>query len=186
MRRTSPGALVFLGFVVAVVAWTLESWLVSSGRPMVIPPPTLPITLVALAVLVLVLAWPIRRYTRALREAADRAAERAKLLGADAPEDASATEDRVKRVDPQQAVRVVALAKASSMTGAVISGGAVGMTVFVLTRPVIAADSTIASVVVLVAAGLLLAAGLLAESWCALPPEDGPRGLGRQQAAPTT
>lgn len=181
MRRTSPPALVFLGFVAAVLGWTLESWLVSTGRSMLVPPLTLPVTLVVLAAVLLILAWPVRRYTRELHDRAERAAaaEREGRALEESPQDPSR-----KRVDPQLAIRVLALAKASSLTSSLIGGASVAILLFVATRPVVTFDNAFGAGASLVGAIALLVAGLLAESWCALPPSDGPRGV-RTNAAPT-
>lgn len=77
-----------------------------------------------------------------------------------------------KRVDPVFAIRVLAFAKASSLAGSVIGGAAVSVVVFVLTRPVIAEALLPLSIAGLVGAAVLLVAGLIAESWCVLPPDD--------------
>lgn len=189
MRRTSPGVLALLAFIVAVSTWTLETWLVSSGRAMFTPPITLAITLVVLAIVLLVLAWPIRRYTGELgstpREGrATDATEEEHAERSDAEQRRAEAAGR-RRVDPQHAVRVLALAKASSLTASVLGGLAFAVVVFVVTRPVVATGSTVDALAALVGAIVLLVAGLLAESWCALPPDDGAHGTRPQRAAPT-
>ncbi|GGA71223.1 hypothetical protein GCM10011490_22370 [Pseudoclavibacter endophyticus] len=182
-QRTRPLTLILLAIVAGVLAWIVEVWLVSTGFPMLVPPVTLPVTLVIVALALLALAWPIRTYTRALRRQRDAIRDaRSRRPDADpdaAGDDSESTADRrrdatpPKRVDPVLAVRVLAFAKASSMAASVIGGAMVAATVYVVTRPVIAESLLPLAIAGLVGAAVLLVAGLLAESWCALPPEDG-------------
>lgn len=172
-RRTSPLALLLLALACAGGAWAVESWLVSAGRAIVVAPMTLPITLSVTAIVLLALAWPIRRYTRALAEARRHLDERSRSGGGDGDdargaELAKAAMDR--RVPPQRAVMVLAFAKASSLTGALIGGSSAGALMFLLTRTVVTGSSVPEAACATIAAALLLAAGLTAESWCALPP----------------
>lgn len=155
MTRTPPLLLVVLGVVSAVVALLLQLTLGAVGLSKLVPQLTLSVTLVLIAVVVVVLALPVRRATRGARR--DGAATRA------APK---------RRVDPFYATRVVLIAKASAVTGAILAGAGVGVLVELLTRPVSAASTVWGAVAMLVAAILVLIAGLLAESWCTVPPED--------------
>lgn len=79
---------------------------------------------------------------------------------------------RPKRVDPVHAVRVLAFAKASAMAGAVIAGAMVAVIAFVLTRPVISDTLFPLALAGFGGAVVLLVAGLVAESWCVLPPDE--------------
>lgn len=198
-QRTKPVTLILLAIVGAAIAWVLEIWIVGSGWPMFVPPLTMPITLAVVAVVLLVLAWPVRAYTRALRRQRDARDERRKRAGDDDEfagsgaggagagssdgtrgvgdqrrgngPDARVDEAAPKRVDPVYAVRVLAFAKASSLAGSVLAGGSAGVLVFVLTRPVIAQGLLPESIAGVVGAVVLLVAGLVAESWCLLPPD---------------
>jgi hypothetical protein len=77
------------------------------------------------------------------------------------------------RVDPFYATRAVVLAKASSLTGALLGGAAVAVLVFLLTRSVIPPVSSLALAIATVVAGIvLLVGGLIAEKMCTLPPTD--------------
>ena len=174
--RTGAATLGLLAIVASALGWMLDTWLAGSGRPILTPPLTLPITLVVVAVVVLVLAWPVRRYTRALRAQVEAEREReahddAREHGRDEPPaPGSDAETRAPRVDPARAVRVLALAKASSHAAALMGGFVLGVLAFVMTRPVVV-DALVRDVVLAVAgAAVLLVAGLVAESWCALPP----------------
>ena len=152
MKRTQPTSLSALGLLGLVLGFLIEIAAVSSGRPIIVPPLTLPITLVALAVAVVILAWPIRQSTRGKAK---------------------------RRVNPFVAMRVAVLAKASSLSGSLFLGAALGMVLYILSRSVVSAVTSVwlASGTALGAA-ILLAGGLLAEYFCTLPPDDeqGERG----------
>ena len=146
MTRTRPSVLLLLGAAGAVLGWFVELALVASGRPAVIPPITLGVAVGLIGVLIVLLALPISRVTR-------------KVAGA--------------HVDPFYATRVVLLAKASSLAGALVTGLAAAILVFLLTRSVLPAVGSVSmAVVTLVGAIVLLAGGLVAEKMCTLPPED--------------
>lgn len=156
MNRTRPSSLLILAAVGASAGWLLEFVLVGSGRAAAIPPVTLGAALGVFGLAIVALAWPVFRVVR-------------RVAGA--------------RVDPFYATRVVLLAKASSLAGALLSGGAAAILVFLLTRPVLpAAGSVTMTVVTVVGAVVLLVGGLVAEKMCTLPPEDSdPHG----QASPS-
>jgi hypothetical protein len=111
-----------------------------------VPPISLAITLVGIGVIVVLVAWPIRQAVRG---------------------------DRTRRVDPFRAARIAVLAKASSITGALVLGVGVGIAIFLLTRSVQPpAATTWMAVATAIGAALLLAGGLVAEHFCTLPPDD--------------
>lgn len=143
MTRTS--AVTVLGCVAigALAAFLGEWMLVASGRLALVPPIPLGIVLAVIAGLLLAFAWPVR-------QAAHGEA----------------------RVDFRHATSALGLAKASALVGALLTGAAAGALAFFATRPVLAGEAAAAVVVVAIGAGALLAAGLVAESWCALPPDD--------------
>jgi hypothetical protein len=138
--------LLLLAVLGAGAGWFLETALVSAGSPAFIPPYTLAIALAGIGVIVVFIARPVYR---AVRRTA------------------------TTRVDPFYATRAVVLAKASSLTGALFAGVAVGALVFLLTRSVVPAGGAIAMTIVTIAGSLvLLAGGLIAEKMCTLPPDD--------------
>lgn len=149
MKPTRALPLVVVAGVGMVAGWLAELMLVGSGRPSLVPPITLGVALGLIGVLVVLAALPVYRVVR-------------RVAGA--------------RVDPFYATRIVLLAKASSLTGAILSGVALAVLVFLLTRSVVAASSIGMAVVTVVGAAMLLVGGLVAEKMCTLPPEDdGPR-----------
>lgn len=157
MTRTKPSVLILLFVIGAAAGWLLEMMLVSSGRPSLVPPVTLGIGVALIGVLIVLLALPVYRVVR-------------RVAGA--------------HVDPFYATRIVLLAKASSLTGAIVTGVSAAVVAFLLTRSVVAAAGSLGmAIATLVGSVLLLAGGLVAEKMCTLPPEDdGPGGAQRPGA----
>jgi len=146
VTHTRSWTVIAFGLVGAIVGFVLEVALAAGGMPVLIPPYTLAITLVAAAAVVVALAVPIRRSIRGT----------------------SAT-----RINPFRAMRVVVLAKASSLVGGLIAGFGVGIVVFLLTRPVVAdVGSLWPGFAAALGGATLLVAGLVAERMCTLPPDE--------------
>jgi hypothetical protein len=146
VTRTKPLHLFLLAALGTAALWFAETALAASGRPVLIPPFTLGIALVLIGVIIVLMAWPVRRVARG---------------------------DRAARVDPFYATRVVMLAKASSLGGALLAGGGLGIAGYLLSRSVLPpVDSITMAVGTALGAIVLLVAGLVAEHWCMIPPED--------------
>ncbi|WP_025158237.1 DUF3180 domain-containing protein [Leifsonia aquatica] len=146
MNRTRPTSLIGLGIVGLVIGFLGELAASAMGVAVFIPPLTLPITLVAVAAIIVAFAVPIRRAVRG------RSA---------------------RRIDPFQATRIVVLAKACGLSGALLTGAGIGLLAYLLSRDVLPGGSSILlTVLATVGAVVLLVAGLIAESFCSLPPED--------------
>lgn len=161
MRRTSVSALLVLALIGGVLAGLVQTALAGSGRAVLVAPVTLPIALAAIGAIVIVLALPIRRMTRGPRR------------GAAAAQTATAARPGGDPVDPFYATRVVMLAKASALTGALLSGVGAGMLVYLLSRSVVPGVGSVASAALgLVGAIALLVCGLVAEHMCRIPPRD--------------
>ncbi|MEQ6896537.1 DUF3180 domain-containing protein [Microbacterium sp. KR10-403] len=146
MKRTGPASLIVAAVLGAGAGYLFDQLLTSAGRPTFTPQLSLPVLLLALGVIVVLLALPIRRATQGT---------------ADAP------------VNPFHAVRIAMLAKASSLVGAVFTGVSVGLILFLLTRP---AEPSVGSLSALigtaVCAVLLLVGGLIAEHLCTIRKDD--------------
>ncbi|WAC66758.1 DUF3180 family protein [Agrococcus sp. SL85] len=155
MRRTTATALVAAALIGGGLLWVLEASLVMSGRAAIVPPLTLGPALALLAAVLLLVAWPVRQAARGRR-----------------------------RIDHRHATGVLGLAKASSIVGALLLGAALGALGFFASRAVVAGDAVLALAVVGGGALLQLVAGLLAEHWCVLPPDDEDEARARG-AAPT-
>ena len=145
MKHTRVPTLLILAVIGGAAGALLEIALAASGRPIVSLPITLAIALPVIGGIVVTLAVPIRRMTR----------------GNGKP-----------RVDPFYATRIVMLAKASALTGALVAGFGIGVLAYLLTRSVIGVGSVTQAIATIVGAGVLLAAGLVAERMCTVPPHD--------------
>ncbi|MDT0186452.1 DUF3180 domain-containing protein [Microbacterium sp. ARD31] len=153
MTRTGAGVLLVAAVIGTAVGFALDQMLTASGRPTFTPAVTLPILLIALGGAVVALAYPIHRAARG-----------------DAP----------ARIDPFRAVRVAMLAKASSIVGASVAGLALGLALFLLTRPVPpSVGSMVAIVGTAAAGGILVAAALYAEHLCTIRKDDDDEQPGR-------
>ncbi|PPF13247.1 DUF3180 domain-containing protein [Rathayibacter sp. AY1G1] len=145
MRRTRISTLLGLGLAGAVAGFLLDLAIAAAGRPVLIPPLTVPLTLIVVAALVLGFAVPIHR----------------------------ATKGTLRRpIDPFRAMRVVVLAKASSHVGALLLGASGGILVYLLSRAIPSLGSVWQDVATIVGALVLLVAGLVAEHLCTIPPSD--------------
>ncbi|SIT83900.1 DUF3180 domain-containing protein [Microbacterium sp. RU33B] len=146
MTRTRPGILIVAAILGVGVGFLVDQLLTASGRPTFTPAVTMPILLAVLGGFVVFLAWPIRRATR----------------GASG-----------SPVNPFRAVRVAALSKASSILGALFTGFAGGLALFVGTRPGDPSLGSLGTVIATAVCGaLLVAAGLVAEYLCTIRKDD--------------
>lgn len=138
--------LIGLTLIGAVLGWLGQMSLASAGAPSLTPPVTLVVALVGIAAILLGLGWPIRQVVRG---------------------------KRTRRVDPFFAMRVLVFSKASSLTGALLTGAAGGLVVYALTRAALPLLPGIwADALTLLAALALVVAGLVVENWCRIPPDD--------------
>lgn len=146
MTRTRPLTLVLLAAFGITAGWFLETALTAAGRPIVIPPFTLAVALLLIGVVIVIMALPVRRVSRGVPNA---------------------------RIDPFYATRVVVLAKASSLSGALLGGGGLGIAFYLLSRSVLPGVGSITmAFATAVGALLLLVGGLVAEHMCTIPPDD--------------
>lgn len=146
MKRTNVTTLVLLALIGGIGGGFLETALAASGRPIVLPPLTLGLALLAIGIMVVVLALPIRRLTRG-----------------------KATQP----IDPFYSTRVLVLAKASALSGSLVTGFGVGVLIYLLSRSVVPGVGSVAqAVATIVGAACLLAGGLIAEHMCTIPPDD--------------
>ena len=157
MKRTGPAPLIGLFLIGGVVAYLFELVMQSRGGLIFVPPLTVAVTLAAVAVAVILLAIPIRRRVKGKRK---------------------------EPIDPLYAARVLALAKASSLAGALLGGVGAGILFYLFSRPIAPNEAILTNVILhIVSAATLVAAGLIAESLCALPPEDNDEGAVGEPAA---
>ena len=146
MTRTNPLHLVLLVGFGGVLMWLVETTLAASGRAVLIPPFTLGIALLLIGVIVVVMALPVRKVAR-------------RVPGS--------------TVDPFYATRVVIIAKASSLAGALLAGAGLGVGFYLLSRAVLPAVGSITmAFAAALGAVVLLVAGLVAENMCTIPPDE--------------
>lgn len=146
MKRTHASTIIAFALGGLVIGYLLDLAVVTAGTKALVPPISLAITLVGVAVIVVALAWPIRRAVKG---------------------------KATKHLDPFRAMRIAVLAKACSLSGALVLGVGLGITLFLITRSVVPSAGTIwLALATAIGAGLLLAGGLVAEWCCTLPPDD--------------
>jgi len=146
MKRTHASTVIAFVLAGAVAGYLVDLAIVSAGGNAIVPPLSLPVTLVGVAALVVAFAWPIRRAVKG---------------------------KATKHLDPFRAMRTAVLAKACSLSGSLVLGFGVGITLFLLTRSVIPPAGTVwLALATAIGAALLLAGGLIAEAFCTLPPDD--------------
>jgi hypothetical protein len=155
VRRTSPVSLVGIAIAGAAIGWLLQVGLTAGGSATFIPPGTLASVLFILAFGLLLLGRPVRRLVNGKAR---------------------------RPVDPFFAMRVLVLAKASSLTGALLVGAAAALVAYSVSRAGSAATPGFwPDVLMGLGAVALGVAGLIVEWWCRIPPEDrsDPRGPDR-------
>ncbi|KQQ25554.1 MULTISPECIES: DUF3180 domain-containing protein [unclassified Frondihabitans] len=157
MKRTSPSTVVAFLVVALAAGFVFNAVLASTQRPVAVPSITLGLVLLAIAAIVISLAVPVFRVARGRTK---------------------------ERIDAYYATRVVLIAKASSLSGALFGGFVGGMLIYMLTRGVsVPASSLVPTVIGVVGGVVLLVAGLVAEHMCSIPPEDGDSDKGQPQQA---
>ena len=145
MNRVRPVTLLLLAVAGAAAGWLLEVALTQGGRPALVLPLSFGVVVLVLAVGTIAGAVPVRRVAKGRPGA---------------------------RVDPFVAARVVVLAQAGYLTGAVLSGTTLAFLLFLVTRPVLGEGVLWPSILGVVAAVALVAAGVIAEEMCRIPPAD--------------
>ncbi|WP_353987214.1 DUF3180 domain-containing protein [Ruicaihuangia caeni] len=146
MKRTGPVSLLVLAVIGLAAGIMLDTGLAAAGRPVFVPPITLAVALALIGAVLVALARPVRK------------AVKARTLNA---------------IDPFYAIRVLVLAKASSLAGSLIGGFGIGVIVYLLSRSVVAAGGAVLLSAASVVGGAALVTGaLIAERMCSLPPGD--------------
>ena len=146
MTRTRPGPLVALAVIGTVVGFLLQIGLAAASLPKLRVEYTFAVTIGLIALVIVVLAVPVYRATHGpLRQP----------------------------IDSFYATRVLALGKASSLAGALLVGLGIGLALDLLIRSSTTTGDLVArDLATLGSAILLLAAGLVAEFLCRVPPRD--------------
>jgi hypothetical protein len=147
-----------------VIAWSLVyvfvRLMIANGASVPVATTTVLVTLPSIAILELVFAWPVLRYSRAMKKFAPGA-------------------ERPKRVDPFYATKVLALAKATSIAGALFLGAALGLVFMQLGAPVVP-DSIALNFVALVESIALIAVALFIERSCKIKDDGDSKNAGSE------
>lgn len=150
-----------------VVSWSVVYVLVrlilQNGASIPIATNTVLITLPSIAVIELAIAIPVFKYRSELQKFATSGV-------------------RPKRLDPFYAMRVVVLAKATSIAGALFLGTAIGLVFMQLSQPVIA-DSIWRNLVALVESVVLISVALFIEKACKLPDDGENSGKAKESSS---
>ena len=171
MKPTKALSLILTVVVVAPLAWLAAVLLVLRGYASPVSGVNISVTLVAVGLVILGLAWPIFRYRNALKRQSKAASQSQGLSVAPV----TVSSKRPARVDPFYAVRVLVLSKAITFTSALFIGWHLGVVLMQLTAPIVVAG-VLKNIVALVASGFALAAALTVERICRLP-DDGASAL---------
>jgi hypothetical protein len=148
VRPARVSSVVLAAAVTAVAGWLLLDLLIRQGAAR--PPLPWPAALgpAVVAVVVLVLARDVRRAVRGEKPTG-------------------------RRVDPLTAARVAVLAKASAYAGGLLTGWYVAQGIALLTQLTNGRrDRLIVAALTALACVFLAVAGLVAQRWCRLPPDD--------------
>lgn len=155
MTHTRVSTLIALAVAGGVISWAAQALLTTAGSPSFVPPGTFGGAVGLVGVILVALAWPIRRYVK-------------RHPGA-------------KPVDALYATRVVLLGKAGALAGALFVGAALGVVASLVVRPVVPEQAVAVTVVSVVGAILLTLGGVIAERWCTVPPESDETTLGSEE-----
>jgi LytS/YehU family sensor histidine kinase len=145
MKKTNPLTLLILGPVGFGIGFLFDLLLVGSGRPMITVPWTMSLCLALIGIASLLLGLRVKWATKP---------------------------GPGRRIDPIVAVQILTVAKASSITGSLVTGFTAGLLVFILSRAQVAASVLPQTVVGVVSAFILLVCAVIAERLCRIPPSD--------------
>ena len=153
MKPTKLSLLLLISIPSTLASFFVASFMVGRGLQVPVSPANLLITLAAISAVLLALAIPIWRYRSALKQKSTQ---------------------RPKRVDPFYAVRVLLLAKASSLAGVLFASWHLGVAIFSLSRAVVVQNLVLQNSFGFIASGMLIVAALVTEQICRLPQDQEP------------
>ena len=158
MSPTKTTTLLALAVAGGALMYAAELVLLRIGQPIVIPPITLAVALALLGIIIPALAWPVRQLTRGKTPSGD--------------------------VDPFYATRVLLVAKAGSLTASALTGGAVGVFVFLVGRVFVSWPQVFVTSLTIAGGIVMLVGALVAERWCVIPPSDAEESSPATQGEP--
>jgi hypothetical protein len=149
MKPTKILSLLAGILISATVTFVIVKAVIANGGSVPVAPKNLLISIPSIAIIELLAAIPIFRYRRELSKFAS-------------------TGKRPKRIDPFYAVRILALAKATAISGSLFAGFALSLVILQATLPVIP-DSIWLNAIALVESILLIVIAIIIERACKLP-----------------
>jgi len=149
MKPTKILSLLAGILISATVTFVIVKAVIANGGSLPVAPKNLLISIPSIAIIELLAAIPIFRYRRELSKFAT-------------------TGKRPKRIDPFYAVRILALAKATAISGSLFAGFALSLVILQATLPVIP-DSIWLNAIALVESILLIVIAIIIERACKLP-----------------
>lgn len=160
--------LTLVGWAVpaATLGYLVAKFTSSNGGQVPVTPVNLILTFVAIAVILAIFALPMLRYRRALAE---------QLKAPNAP--------RPKRLNPFYAVRLLVLAKATSISGSLFVGWHIGVIWMQISSPV-TPQSTWQNVAGLLAAFAMVIIGVIVERLCRITDDDATEGASTAAPSP--
>ena len=153
MKPTKLSLLLLISIPSTLASFFVASFMVGSGLQVPVSPANLLITLAAISAVLLALAIPIWRYRSALKQKSTQ---------------------RPKRVDPFYAVRVLLLAKASSLAGVLFASWHLGVVIYSLSAAVVVQNLVLQNSFGFIASVMLIVAALITEQICRLPQDTDP------------
>jgi hypothetical protein len=153
MKPTKLSLLLFISIPSTLASFFVASFMVGRGLQVPVSPANLLITLASISAVLLVLSIPIWRYRSALKQKSSQ---------------------RPKRVDPFYAVRVLLLAKASSLAGVLFASWHLGVVIFSLSGAVVVQNLVLQNSFGFIASVMLIVAALITEQICRLPQDQEP------------
>lgn len=148
MKPTKLWSLASYAFAAGIFSFVLAETLVMRGFSIPVSPINLPIAIAAIGLFLALLAIPMARYRKALKDPKKPA----------------------KRLAPDYAFRVVILAKSSSLAATLFLGWHLGILAAQLTLPAVTANVAF-TIVGLVASLFTTAVGLIVENLFKIPPD---------------
>ena len=139
------------------VGYGYSVWAVTNGYHVPVSGITMSLSLLLVAIVLVVLVFPIWKYKRNLKESL------------------SAKDSKVTKiipVDPFYAVRVLLLTKSTALTAALFIGWHAGVLLKQFTSPVIVQDGIFPNLAALIASVVLLVLGFIIQEICKLPNDD--------------
>ena len=149
VKPTKIWSLAIAAIAAGVISFAIVKAVVANGGSIPVAPKNLLVSIPLIAIAELLIAIPIFRYRSQLVKFA-------------------MTNQRPKRVNPFYAVRVVALAKATAISGALFTGFALSLVLLQATLPIIP-DSVWQNGVALLESIMLTVAAVVIERFCKLP-----------------